>query len=64
MMPFPSLWQPLYLLGGLSMALFHCLQNFALWGRFFALFVLLGVLLAHFSARFARFLGSFFGHFC
>jgi hypothetical protein len=60
MMPFPLLRQPVYLLGGLPMVVFHCLQDLAFWGRFFALFVVFGVLLARFSASFARFLGSFF----
>jgi hypothetical protein len=35
----------------------------AFWGRSFALFELLGVLLAHFSASFGRLLGSFLGTF-
>jgi len=59
MMPLPLLRQPLYFLSGLSMVLSHSLQNLAFWGRSFGLFVLLGVLWAHFLAYSARFLGSF-----
>jgi len=38
--------------------------NLAFWGRSFALFEFICVLLAHFSAYFGRILGSFFGHLC
>jgi hypothetical protein len=34
MMPFASLWQSLYLLSGLSIVFFHCLQNLAFWVAF------------------------------
>jgi len=63
MMSYPSLRQPVYLLSGLSMVVFHCLQDLAFWGRSLGLFELFGVLLARSSASFARILGSFLGIF-
>jgi xanthine/uracil/vitamin C permease (AzgA family) len=63
MMPFLSLWQPLYLLGGLSMVLFHCLEDLAFWVAFslyLGLIAYSGHIFRPFLHAFwVRFLGTF-----